>query len=65
MAKALVGGVGIDLRDSRLAVDNARLRARVADLESLVRRLSDENDRLVDARAAELLDGPSVEMQPA
>jgi len=65
MAKALVGGVGIDLRDSRLAVDNARLRARVADLEALVRRLSEENDRLVDASAAELLDRPVRQMQPA
>jgi hypothetical protein len=69
MAKALIGHLNSDLRDPRLAADNARLRARVAELESLVLRLSEENDKLVDARAAELLDtaetAPSLEMQPA
>ena len=66
MAKALIGYVNSDLRDPRLAADNARLRARVAELESLVLRLSEENDRLVAARAAELLDtAPMQEMQPA
>ncbi len=57
MAKALIGHLSSDLRSPRLAADNARLRARVAELEQLVLRLSAENDRLVAARAAELLDG--------
>lgn len=65
MAKALIGHLSSDLRDPRLAADNARLRQRVADLEALVRRLSEENDRLVAARAAELLEtAPLPEMQP-
>lgn len=73
MAKALIGYLNSDLRDPRLASDNARLRARVAELEALVLRLSEENDRLVAARAAELLDDrlqaqiteQAQEMQPA
>lgn len=74
MAKALIGHLSSDLRDPRLAADNARLRSRVAELEQLVLRLSAENDRLVAARAAELLDGAQddyddvselSEMQPA
>ncbi|KQP66599.1 MULTISPECIES: hypothetical protein [Nocardioides] len=66
MAKALIGYMSSDLRDPRLASDNARLRARVAELESLVVRLSEENDRLVASRAAEILDAAHTqEMQPA
>ena len=66
MAKALIGHLNSDLRDPRTTADNARLRARVAELESLILRLSEENDRLVAARAAELLDStPLQEMQPA
>ncbi|MBS44934.1 MAG: hypothetical protein CMH83_17560 [Nocardioides sp.] len=69
MAKALIGHLNSDLRDPRLAADNARLRARVAELESLVLRLSEENDRLVAARAEELDElittTPAQEMQPA
>jgi hypothetical protein len=66
MAKALIGYLHSDLRDPRLDADNARLRKRVAELESLVLRLSEENDRLVASRAAELLDtAPMPEMQPA
>ncbi len=66
MAKALIGFMSSDLRDPRDAADNARLRKRVAELETLVLRLSEENDRLVAARAAELLDSaPMPEMQPA
>lgn len=74
MAKALIGYLNSDLRDPRLASDNARLRARVAELEALVLKLSEENDRLVASRAAELLDErlqaqiserQSPEMQPA
>ncbi len=56
MAKALIGYLNSDLRDPRIAADNARLRKRVAELESLVLRLSEEQDRLVAARAAELRD---------
>ncbi|WP_370291438.1 hypothetical protein [Nocardioides sp.] len=64
MAKALIGHLNSDLRDPRLALENARLRNRVAELESLVLRLSQENDKLLAARAAELL-GSDAEMQPA
>ncbi len=68
MAKALIGYLNSDLRDPRLAAENSRLRARVTELEALVLRLSEENDRLVAARAEELLldTSPRVqEMQPA
>jgi len=73
MAKALIGYRSSDLRDPRQAVENARLRARVAELENLVLRLSEENDKLVAARAADIehreeLSGPTApvqEMQPA
>ena len=56
MAKALIGYMNSDLRDPRLAAENSRLRARVGELEAVVLRLSEENDRLVAAQAAELLD---------
>jgi hypothetical protein len=68
MAKALIGYLNSDLRDPRLTAENSRLRARVRELEALVVRLSEENDRLVAARAEELLvdTAPRVqEMQPA
>lgn len=68
MAKALIGYMSSDLRDPRTAADNARLRARVSELEALVLRLSEENDKLVSARAEQLLvDSAShmQEMQPA
>lgn len=65
MAKALIGHLNSDLRDPRLALENARLRNRVAELESLVLRLSQENDKLLAARAAELLGSDAAEMQPA
>ena len=55
MAKALIGYMNSDLRDPRLAAENSRLRARVGELEALVVRLSEENDKLVAARAEELL----------
>jgi hypothetical protein len=55
MAKALIGYMNSDLRDPRLASDNARLRARVAELESLVLRLSEENDKLVAPSALQTL----------
>ncbi|MDT9593899.1 hypothetical protein RDV89_12520 [Nocardioides zeae] len=68
MAKALIGYLNSDLRvPSGLAVDNARLRARVSDLEALVLRLQAENDRLAAAHAAVLLDleDAASELQPA
>jgi hypothetical protein len=55
MAKALIGYLNSDLRDPRLAAENSKLRARVSELEALVLRLSEENDKLVSARAEELL----------
>lgn len=64
MAKALIGYMSSDLRDPRLTAENSRLRARVAELEAVVLRLSEENDRLVAAQAAELLSRDS-ELQPA
>lgn len=64
MAKALMGHLSSDLRDPRIGADNARLRKRVAELEALVLRLSEENDSLV-ARAAAQLDASALqEMQP-
>ena len=68
MAKALIGYVNSDLRDPRLSAENSRLRARVGELEALVLRLSEENDRLLAVRAAELMDlevAELQEMQPA
>ena len=68
MAKALIGYMNSDLRDPRLTAENSRLRARVGELEALVLRLSEENDKLVAARAEELLveTAPRMqEMQPA
>jgi len=70
MAKALIGYLNSDLRTpTRLSADNARLRARVGELEALVLKLSEENDKLVAARAADLLDIETTaalqEMQPA
>lgn len=69
MAKALIGYLDSDLRTpTRLVAENARLRSRVAELEALVLRLSEENDRLAADRAVDLLDLESAamqEMQPA
>ncbi len=70
MAKALLGYMSSDLRNpARLAVekvaaDNRRLRDRVAELESLVVRLQEENATLTAAQAAAILE-PIEEMQPA
>jgi hypothetical protein len=63
MAKALIGYMSSDLRTpARLVAENSRLRARVGELESLVLRLSEENDRLTAA----LIESASMqEMQPA
>ena len=57
MAKALIGYMNSDLRiPARLTAENTRLRARVAELEDLVLRLTQENDALAAAQAATLLD---------
>ena len=64
MAKALIGYMNSDLRDPRLAAENSRLRARVGELEAMILRLSEENDRLVATQAAELLSRDN-ELQPA
>ena len=63
MAKALIGYLNSDLRTPRLASENARLRARVGELETLVLRLSEENDKLAAAPAVSMLDLENAEMQ--
>jgi len=68
MAKALIGYMNSDLRTSaHLVAENSRLHARVRELEALVLRLSEENDKLTAAQAAALLDEAASlkEMQPA
>lgn len=65
MAKALIGYMHSDLRTPHhLLADNARLRARVQELEQLVLSLKSENDTLVAAHA-ELLESSIQDMQPA
>lgn len=68
MAKALLGYLDSDLRTpAHLTVENSRLRVRVAELEDLVLRLSQENDALAAAQSASLdLESRAMhEMQPA
>jgi hypothetical protein len=69
MAKALIGYMNSDLRTpARLVAENDRLRARVGELEALVLRLTEENDRLTASQAATILDIEAAsmqEMQPA
>jgi hypothetical protein len=66
MAKALIGHLQQDRGlPSRLAAENARLRVRVSELESLVTRLMEDNDRLAMAQVAHALDPDHREMQPA
>lgn len=56
MAKALLGHLNSDARTTTaLAVENRRLRRRVADLEALVLRLQADNDRLAAAARDEQL----------
>ncbi|MFN8190718.1 MAG: hypothetical protein U0R78_09815 [Nocardioidaceae bacterium] len=57
MAKALIGYLSSDRRSTgRLAADNARLRARIGELESLVLKLQEQNDALVSEQAEQLLE---------
>ena len=64
MAKALIGYMSSDLRTpAHLTAENARLRARVRELEDLVLSLKTENDALVEAHTADL-DSSMQEMQP-
>lgn len=69
MAKALLGHMSNDhlslarLDAGRLAAENRALRQRVIDLETLILRLSEENDALANASASRLLD-PAEDMQP-
>ncbi len=66
MAKALIGYLDSDLRTpGRLTAENARLRARVAELETLVLRLQEDNDKLTAAQAAALLEPVVSDLQPA
>jgi hypothetical protein len=68
MAKALIGHLQQDRGlPARLAAENRQLRVRIGELEALVTRLMEENDRLAVASAAAALDLDSehLEMQPA
>jgi hypothetical protein len=68
MAKALIGHLQQDRGlPTRLVVENRQLRVRVAELEALVTRLMEENDRLAVTQAARVLDldPDQLEMQPA
>lgn len=67
MAKALIGHLNGDRRTpDRLASENARLRVRVGELEALVLRLSQENDRLAaEAVGLMALEQATQQMQPA
>ena len=57
MAKALIGHLNSDPRSTaRLSAENHHLRARVAELQSLVARLQQENDRLTAAQAASIIE---------
>ncbi|GAA1476080.1 hypothetical protein GCM10009623_05260 [Nocardioides aestuarii] len=64
MAKALIGHLQhTDPRTpARLAAENARLRARVSELEALALRLSRENDALVADAAHDVV--PEADLQP-
>jgi len=57
MAKALIGHLPGDLRSpAHLVAENHRLRLRVSELNALVLRLQEENDRLTALQAAHLLE---------
>ena len=68
MAKALIDHLQQDRGlPARLAAENRQLRVRIAELETLVTRLMEENDRLAVASAARALEHQAEhrEMQPA
>ena len=65
MAKALIGYMNSDPRTpARLAAENARLRARVSELEALTLKLARENDALEAAATGEVL-AVETDLQPA
>ncbi len=65
MPKALLGHVHGDPRTpARLAAENARLRARVSELEALTLRLAQENDVLAAEADHDVLTVES-DLQPA
>ncbi len=68
MAKALLGTFHSDQRTAaHLLSENTRLRMRVRDLEDLVTRLQNENDKMAQAAAVAILELESdelKEMQP-
>lgn len=65
MAKALIGYMHSDPRTTaQLQAENARLRARVSELENLTLRLARENDALVASAARDVLEVES-DLQPA
>lgn len=67
MAKALIGYLDRTRHPATgLATENARLRARVDDLEAMVVRLAEENDRLTAREAARRARKARlrIEMQP-
>ena len=66
MAKALIGHLQQDRGlSARMTAENHQLRVRIAELEALVTRLMEENDRLAVEQAAHVLDSEHLEMQPA
>jgi len=66
MAKALIGHLQQDRGlPARIQAENHQLRVRIAELETLVTRLMEENDRLAVVQAAQVLDSEHLEMQPA
>lgn len=66
MAKALIGHLPAEQRAmTRVLADNHRLRRRVEDLEALVGRLQQDNDRLTALQAAALLEDADLAPEPA
>jgi hypothetical protein len=68
MAKALIGHLQQDRGlPVRLVAENRQLRVRISELEALVTRLMEENDRLAVSSAARALEVETEhrEMQPA
>lgn len=66
MAKAIIGHLPGDVRTPpRLAAESHRLRTRVHELETLVLRLQQENDRLTALQAAVMLEDADLEHELA